>query len=98
MGVAAPPGSGLTLRSRTSHRYPESCDLCGGTVTEQRVDLPYPDEDGKIRLVEDAPVGVCDQCHERYLAAETALAIDELLAAPPSREDKISVWKFAKAV
>lgn len=98
MSVAAPPGSGLTLRARASLRYPSTCDLCGGTIREQRVNLPYPAGDGTVRLVEDAPVGVCDQCHERYLAAETALAIDELLAAPPSREHKISVWKFAKAV
>ncbi len=78
-------------------KYPSRCDLCGGTVTERRVNLPYPDKDGTIRLVEGAPVGVCEQCHEKYLTAKTAQAIDELLAAPPSREEKISVWEFAEA-
>ncbi|MCA1702183.1 MAG: type II toxin-antitoxin system MqsA family antitoxin [Actinobacteria bacterium] len=78
-------------------KYPSCCDLCGGTITEKRVDLPYPDRDGTIRLIRGAPAGVCDQCHEKYLTAETAQAIDKLLAAPPSREEKISVWEFAKA-
>lgn len=78
-------------------KYPARCDLCGGTVTERTVNLPYPDRDGTIRLIEGAPAGVCDQCHEKYLSAETARAIDSLLAAPPSRQDTIAVWEFAEA-
>lgn len=77
--------------------YPSRCDLCGGTITERRVDLPYSDTDGTIRLVKGAPAGVCDQCHEKYLTAETAQAIDVLLAAPPAHEETISVWEFAEA-
>lgn len=79
-------------------RYPTRCDLCGGTVVERVVDLTYPTRDGTMRLVKGAPAGVCDQCHERYLAFETAAAIDDLLATPPTKEETISVWEFAKAV
>lgn len=77
-------------------KYPSSCDLCGGTITEKRVDLSYPDGDGTIRMVRGAPAGICQQCHQRYLSFETAVAIDALLAAPPSREEKIRVWEFAR--
>lgn len=76
-------------------KYPSTCDLCGGTIIERRVNLPYPDGDGTVRLIEGAPAGVCDQCHEKYLTADTAREIDRLLAAPPSREETISVWEFA---
>lgn len=78
-------------------KYPSKCSVCGGSVTEGTVDIPLPDRDGTIRLIEGVPAGVCDQCHEYYLTVETSRAIDRLLAAPPSREDSISVWEFAKA-
>lgn len=78
--------------------YPSKCSVCGGTVTEGTVNISLPDPDGTIRLIEGVPAGVCDQCHEYYLTVETSRAIDQLLAAPPSRQDSISVWEFAKAV
>jgi YgiT-type zinc finger domain-containing protein len=78
-------------------KYLSKCSVCGGTVTEGRVDVPVPDRDGRIRLIEGVPAGVCDQCHEYYLTVETSRVIDRLLAAPPSREDTILVWEFAKA-
>ena len=78
-------------------KYPSKCSLCGGTVTESTVDMPLPDRDGTIRLIEGVSAGVCDQCHEYYLTVETSRTIDRLLAAAPSREDTISVWEFAKA-
>lgn len=76
-------------------KYPSTCSVCGGAVTEQRIDIPLPDLEGTIRLIEGVPAGVCDQCNEYYLTVETSQTIDRLLAAPPSREDKISVWKYA---
>ncbi|MGH2746658.1 MAG: YgiT-type zinc finger protein [Actinomycetota bacterium] len=76
--------------------YPERCDLCGGTVSEQLVSLALPDRDGRVRIIEGVPAGVCDQCHEQYLTVETR-AIDRLLAAPPSRQEAVPVWDFAKA-
>lgn len=77
--------------------YPSRCDLCGGEVVEESVTLTYPSREGKVRVIEGAPAGVCQQCHERYLSYETAVAIDELLASPPTKEEMISVWEFAKA-
>jgi len=69
----------MTFRPAEGRKeYPSSCDLCSGTITERRVNLPYPDKDGAVRLVKGATAGVCDQCHAKYLTAETANAIDEL--------------------
>lgn len=78
-------------------KYPSKCSVCGGKVTESTVDIPLPDRGGTIRLIEGVPAGVCDQCHEYYLTTQTSRAIDRLLEVPPSREEKISVWEFAKA-
>lgn len=78
--------------------YPVTCDLCGGAVTEQVATLTLPDSQGRIRIIEGVPAGVCDQCHEKYLTVGTSRAIDTLLAAAPVREEPIPVWEFAKAV
>jgi YgiT-type zinc finger domain-containing protein len=77
--------------------YPTRCDLCGGDVVEEIVTLTYPDKEGRVRVIEGAPAGVCQQCHERYLSFDTAAAIDELLASPPTKRETYSVWEFAKA-
>lgn len=77
--------------------YPSRCDLCGGEVVEEFVTLTYPDKQGGVRVIEGAPAGVCQQCHERYLSFETAAAIDDLLATPPTKKEMFSVWEFAKA-
>lgn len=77
--------------------YPTHCDLCGGDVVERIVTLTYPDKKGKVRVIEGVPAGVCDQCHEKYLAFETAASIDELLATPPSKTESVSVWEYARA-
>lgn len=77
--------------------YPTRCDLCGGDIVEEIVTLTYPDRNGGVRVIEGAPAGVCQQCHERYLSFETAEAIDELLASPPTKKETFSVWEFAKA-
>lgn len=77
-------------------KYPSQCNLCRGSITEQRVTLPYMDRDGTLKLVRGAPAGVCQQCHERYLSSDTAAAIDELLTSPPTKEETVSVWEFVK--
>lgn len=77
--------------------YPSRCDLCGGDVAEEIVTLTYPDHDGGVRVIEGAPAGVCQQCHERYLSYETAAAIDALLATPPTKQETFAVWEFAQA-
>lgn len=77
--------------------YPTRCDLCGGDVVEEIVTLTYPDKEGRVRVIEGAPAGVCQQCRERYLSFETAAAIDELLASPPTKRETFAVWEFAKA-
>lgn len=78
-------------------QYPSKCSVCGGVVTEQVITVSVPDQEGRVRLIQGVPAGVCDQCHEYYLTVETSRAIDALLEAPPLREEMVPVWEFAKA-
>lgn len=75
--------------------YPPCCALCGGTVSEEIVALPYPGGDDTTRMVNHVPAGVCQTCGERYLRADVAQRIEELLAAPPSGHETVPVWDFA---
>lgn len=78
--------------------YPEVCQMCGGRVTEKLITISLPDRDGDgIRLIHNVPAGVCEQCGEYYLTVETSRAIDALLVEPPTREEAVPAWEFAKA-
>jgi len=78
-------------------RYPSQCHACRGHIVEGTVTLTYPDREGKVRVIEGVPAGVCDQCHEQYFTVETSREIDRLLTSPPSRQEEVPVWEFAKA-
>ncbi len=58
--------------------------------------LTLPQGDGSLRVVEGAPAGICDLCHEEYLSVETSRQIDQLLTSSPSRRQLISVWEFPR--
>ena len=75
-------------------KYPSMCRRCGGEVDERVVNLTFPQRDGSLRVVEAAPAGVCDQCHDESLTIETARQIDELFTGLPSRQHTIPVWEF----
>lgn len=78
--------------------YPQTCHICGGRVTEQVITISLPEREGDgVRLIHDVPAGVCEQCHEYYLTVETSRAIDALLATPPTRQETVPAWEFAKA-
>lgn len=79
---------------RTKRTYPSECRRCGGQVVEGLAKLTLPQSDGSLRVVEGAPAGICDLCHEEYLSVDTSRQIDQLLKISPSRRQLISVWDF----
>ena len=56
------------------HKYGD-CSFCEGEVKNDRVELEYRYE-GKLYIFEDVPVGICQQCGEKYLTAEVAKEIE----------------------
>ena len=79
-------------------RYTKSCVICEGDVVEQRVTVVYPDRQGGQRVIHNVPAGVCQQCGERYISAEVALAIERILGNPPQKVEEIGASDFATAV
>ena len=59
------------------HEYGD-CSFCGGEVKEEAVELDYRYQ-GKLYVFREVPVGVCQQCGEKYLVASTAKAIEHAI-------------------
>lgn len=79
--------------------YPPDCTVCGGSVVPKRVTLTYPNREAptKVRVIDGVPAGVCDQCGEKYLLHEVVVEIERLMAAPPTRQETVSVWEYAES-
>ncbi|MDP2625839.1 MAG: type II toxin-antitoxin system MqsA family antitoxin [Candidatus Rokubacteria bacterium] len=58
-------------------RYAD-CVHCGGQVQERTATREVRWQ-GELFLVEQVPMGVCNQCGERFLKPDVAKAIDKLL-------------------
>lgn len=52
------------------------CTYCGGDVSERRERLDYRYH-GQLFIIEGVPVGVCSQCGERFLTAETSKKLEK---------------------
>lgn len=77
--------------------YPPDCTVCMGLVEEKRVTLTYPArrDSTDVQVVAGVPAGVCSQCGEIYLLAETVGELDRILASPPERQETHPVWEYA---
>jgi len=54
------------------------CIYCGGQVTASTA-MREVRWQGELFLIEQVPMGVCNQCGERFLKPQVAKAIDKLL-------------------
>jgi len=71
------------------------CFFCGGEVREQRVNREVW-RSGGLHLIEDVPVGVCQQCGEKVILPPVAKAIDALLAGekPPDHFIRVPAYRW----
>jgi len=71
------------------------CLYCGGEVEELRLprELRWKD---KRYVLEDVPVGVCQQCRESFLKPEVAKTIDRILhqAKAPIRTIAVPIYQY----
>jgi YgiT-type zinc finger domain-containing protein len=49
--------------------YQFTCEHCSGTVRERRVQREAIGHKGSFVILEDVPIGVCEQCGARYFDA-----------------------------
>lgn len=77
--------------------YPSECTVCMGAVEEKHATLTFPvsRDSTDVQVVAGVPAGVCSQCGEIYLLAETVEELDRILASPPEREETHPVWEYA---
>jgi YgiT-type zinc finger domain-containing protein len=75
------------------------CSFCGGEVKEELVELDYRYK-GKLYVFRNVPVGVCQQCGEKYLKADVAKAIEKDIKTKKKWEETMAVpvKTFRKAI
>ncbi|MBI1884237.1 MAG: YgiT-type zinc finger protein [Chlamydiae bacterium] len=58
----------------------DDCIYCSGAIQEksERLDYRYH---GQLFIVENVPVGVCNQCGEKFLTAKTVKKLDKTVSA-----------------
>jgi YgiT-type zinc finger domain-containing protein len=72
-----------------------NCFYCGGEVEEQCMPRELRWQE-KWYILEDVPVGVCQQCGEKFLKPEVAKAIDRILheGKTPLRTLEVPVYAY----
>jgi YgiT-type zinc finger domain-containing protein len=80
--------------------YDFKCEHCGGTVKERRVDREALRHKGNIVILENVPIGVCDQCGARYFDASVLRRVAEIGrgAALPLRTIEVPVGNYTPTV
>ncbi len=77
---------------------PDFCEYCSGTLIEKRVTV-YHRWKGHLTVVEDVPARVCQQCGERYYAAEVIEEVERLAKerTKPARTLAVPVRVYGQA-
>ena len=77
----------------------KQCYFCKGKVTEQKIKVDFR-WGRKLKIIEDVPAGVCQQCGERYFHAAVYKTMEKLAAsrAKPAARMTVDVVRFKKAV
>lgn len=71
------------------------CFYCGGAVTERLMPREIRWE-GRLFIFEDVPMGVCNQCGEKFLTPKVAKALDRALQGKkkPAKTIKVPVYHY----
>lgn len=77
-----------------SHKYSD-CYHCGGQVVEQCIAREVWWQD-KLHLIENVPVGVCQQCGQKVVHADVAKVIDQILSgtSQPDSFVRVPAYQF----
>jgi len=76
--------------------YDFPCEHCQGTVRERRLEREAIRHKGNFVILEDVPIGVCDQCGARYFHASVLRRVAEVGrgAVPPLRTLVVPVESY----
>lgn len=66
------------------------CEYCSGNIQPKKVTVNHSYK-GKLVIIKDVPVGVCQECGQRYYAAATLEKLDTMAQNSDTAPEKISV-------
>ena len=66
------------------------CEYCSGEILPKKVTVNHSYED-KLVIIRDVPVGVCQECGQRYYDAATLDQLDILAQNSDTASERISV-------
>lgn len=77
--------------------YQFTCEHCGGTVQEHRVDREALRHKDTFVILEDVPIGICERCGARYFDASVLRRVAEIGRGktPTTRTLAIPVDRYA---
>ena len=75
------------------------CYFCKGRVEQQKVDVDFR-WGHKLKIIENVPAGVCQQCGEKYFEAAVYKTVERLAAsrAKPTARLTVDVMRFKEAI
>jgi YgiT-type zinc finger domain-containing protein len=80
--------------------YDFSCEHCAGTVRERRSDREAIRHKGNFVILENVPIGVCDNCGARYFDASVLRRVAEIGrgATAPLRTIEVPVGTYSPTI
>ncbi len=66
------------------------CEYCSGNIQSKKVTVNYSYK-GKLVIIKDVPVGVCQECGQRYYAAATLEKLDTMAQNSDAAPERVSV-------
>ena len=77
----------------------KECYFCKGRLGEQKVKVDFR-WGQRLKIIEDVPASVCQQCGEQYFKAHVYKAMEKLAASrkKPAARLTVDVFRFKEAV
>lgn len=66
------------------------CEYCSGDIQSKKVTVNHSYKN-KLVIIKDVPVGVCQECGQRYYAAATLEKLDTMAQNSETALERISV-------
>lgn len=66
------------------------CEYCSGDIHTKKVTVNHSYK-GKLVIIKDVPVGVCNECGQRYYAATTLEKLETMAQNSDAAQERISV-------
>ena len=75
---------------RRGNRAMTECYFCKGRVVQQKIKVDFR-WGRRLKVIENVPAGVCQQCGEKYLTAEVAKKIEHSIKTKKIWDKTIAV-------